>query len=221
MKKAVFSWSTGKDSALALGSVMDAGEYEIVELITTVTEGYDRVSMHGVRTELLELQAASTGIPLRKISIPKQCTNEKYEKIMRELMRRYSGMDIETVIFGDLFLRDIREYREKQLAREGMKAYFPIWNSNTREVSKYIIEKGFRSVVTCVDGELLSGKFAGMDYNRKFIEMLPGKIDPCGENGEFHTFTYDGPLFNDRIYFNKGDVTLRDNRFYYCDLLPV
>lgn len=221
MKKAVFSWSTGKDSALALWSVMDAGEYEIVELITTVTEGYDRVSMHGVRSALLEMQAESMGIPLRKILIPKDCTNDIYEKIMTDVMREYSLKGVDTVIFGDLFLEDIREYREKQLAREGMNAYFPIWNSDTRQVSEMLLKKGFKSVITCVDGGILSGEFAGMDYNREFIDMLPDNVDPCGENGEFHTFAYDGPLFRQRIGFSKGDVTLRDNRFYYCDLLPV
>ncbi len=220
MKKAIFSWSSGKDSALALEQVLSTGVYDIRELITTVTTEYDRISMHGVRCSLLDMQAHSVGIPLRKVPIPAVCNNETYEAIMRELMQMYLEQDIDTVIFGDLCLEDIRAYREKQLEKAGMNAYFPVWNTDTSTTAELIIEKGFRSVVTCADSNYLSCDFAGREYDRDFLEMLPQDVDPCGENGEFHTFTYDGPLFKQRIGLFKGEVTLRDNRFFYCDLLP-
>lgn len=221
MKKAVFSWSTGKDSALALYCVLSSGSYEIEELITTVTEEYERVNMHGVRISLLEMQAWSVGIPLKKISIPKRCTNDIYEKIMLGVMNQYSAMGIDTAIFGDLYLEDIRDYRETQLKRIGMKAEFPVWDSDTESTSRLIIEKGFKSIVTCVDSSYLSSGFAGRDYNREFLDTIPDRVDPCGENGEFHTFAYEGPVFKHKIDFKTGEVTLRDDRFYYCDLLPV
>lgn len=220
-KKAVFSWSTGKDSALALDRILNTASHRIEELITTVTSEYDRVSMHGVRSSLLDMQALSVGIPLRKVEIPAECTNNTYETIMRDLMEMYLEKGIDTVIFGDLCLEDIREYREKQLEKVGMKAYFPLWDTNTSHTAELILKKGFRSVVTCVDSNYLSADFAGREYDNDFLRMLPHSADPCGENGEFHTFTYDGPVFESKIGLKAGDITLRDNRFYYCDLLPL
>lgn len=220
-KKAVFSWSTGKDSALALHRVLSAGIYEIQELITTVGEEYNRVSMHGVRTTLLEEQARSIGLPLNKILIPSDCTNDTYEDIMKEAMSGYSDMGIETVIFADLFLGDIRAYREKQLARIGMLAEFPVWDPDTGKIADTVIRSGFKSVITCVDSTQLTREYCGRDYDIEFINSLPEGVDPCGENGEFHTFTYSGPVFHKDISFKKGVITQRDERFYYCDLLPV
>jgi len=220
-KKALFSWSTGKDSSIALHEVLKNGEYEIPAFLTTVTDEYDRVSMHGVRTSLLERQAESIGITLEQILIPRRCTNDIYEKLMFEVLQKYLSYGVETVIFGDIFLEDLRQYREEQLARVGMRAHFPIWNIDTEELSRMIIERGFRSKVVCVDGKCLEREHAGLEYDGDFISKLPDNVDSCGENGEFHTFTYEGPIFRKAVGVRTGGVEFRENRFYYCDLMPV
>ncbi len=218
-KKAIFSWSSGKDSALALHKIIEEKEYEIVSLVTTVTEDYGRVSMHGLRVELLDLQAKSIGLPLKKIFIPKQCTNEIYENCFNNGLSKFMDSGIKNIIFGDIFLEDVRDYRLKQMDKIGMKCVFPIWHEKSTDLAERFIDKGFRAKTICVDSEVLPIQFAGREYDRDFLSELPENIDKCGENGEFHTFTYDGPYFNYRIDCKAGSIVLRNKRFYYCDIL--
>ncbi|MEQ9619158.1 MAG: ATP-binding protein [Deltaproteobacteria bacterium] len=220
-KKALFSWSGGKDSALSLEYAKSGGEYEIAALITTVTSDYGRVSMHGLRCDLLDRQVTSLGYPLEKVLISKNADNNEYEAAFKSVLLKYRGLGVETVIYGDIFLQDIREYREKQLGGIGIKCLFPIWKKDTRKLARRFIDSGFKAVAICVDSEALDGSFAGRDYDYDFLSDLPEGVDPCGENGEFHTFVYDGPVFNERIDFSKGDIVFRDSRFYYCDLIPL
>lgn len=218
-EKVLLAWSGGKDSSLALHEIDRTDAYRVSALLTTVTEDYDRISMHGVRRQLLEVQARSLGYSLEVVLIPKGCTNEEYESAMREVLERWSGQGVTGVVFGDIYLEDVRVYRERNLSRIGMKGVFPLWGSVTSDLVQRFIDLGFKAVVTCVDGEALSGEYVGRDYDQRFLEQLPEAVDPCGENGEFHTFVYDGPLFRERIDFTRGEIVLRENRFYYCDLL--
>jgi len=220
-ERVVFTWSGGKDSALALHELKLNGGCEIAALLTTVTRDYDRVSMHGVRTALLERQAESLGIPLDTVQISAGAPNEEYDARMREKLTSYKEMGICSVVFGDIFLEDIRRYREDNLSRIGMKALFPLWKRDTAELARRFIDLGFKAVLTCVDSESLDGKFAGRAFDERFLSELPAGVDPCGENGEFHSFVHDGPIFRERIRYRKGKVVLRDNRFYYCDLVPL
>jgi uncharacterized protein (TIGR00290 family) len=214
------SWSGGKDSALALHELMRSKEHEVVALLTTVTEEYDRITMHGVRSELLKQQALSIGLPLEEIRISENITEEEYEKTMQDVMSRLKDAGIESVAFGDLFLEDVRRRREANLARIGMKAVFPLWGRNTRKLALEFIELGFKAITTCVDTNLLKGDFVGRDVDEDFLNDLPAQADPCGENGEFHSFVYDGPIFKWAIPFKKGDVVVKRGRFHYCDLMP-
>ncbi|MCI0482489.1 MAG: diphthine--ammonia ligase [Candidatus Dadabacteria bacterium] len=218
--KALFSWSGGKDSALALYEVLGSRSYDIASLLTTVTEGYDRVSMHGVRLSLLEMQADSLGLALEKVIIPRKASNEEYEISLEKSLLKYKGSGVESVIYGDIFLEEIRKYREEQLGRLGLGCVFPIWGRDSFLLARTFIEAGFKAVAVCVDSTLLDGGFAGREFDYDFLSELPPGIDPCGENGEFHTFVYDGPAFRERVVFEKGEIVLRDGRFYYCDLLP-
>jgi len=220
-EKVLFTWSGGKDSSLALHELQQTGQAEIVALLTTLTEGYDRISMHGVRVDLLEQQAAALSLPLEKVYIPPGASNEQYEAEMTRRLTAHLERGVSTVAFGDIFLEDIRAYRESNLARVGMKAIFPIWKQDTTALAHRFIESGFRAIVTCVDTDVLDGAFAGRDYDEPFLADLPDDIDPCGENGEFHSFVHDGPNFASPVPCRKGDVVLRDNRFNYCDVLPV
>ncbi len=219
--KVLVAWSGGKDSAYALDEIVRANDYEIAALLTTVTAGYDRISMHGVRRALLENQAESLGYPLEEILIPQQCTNEEYERLMESALQKYSNLGVSGVVFGDLFLEDVRDYREERLRRVAMKGIFPIWGRDTSDMAQAFIERGFRAIVACVDTELLDGKYVGREYDAQFLADLPESVDPCGENGEFHTFVYDGPLFSRSIKLEKGQRVLSENRFYYCDLIPI
>lgn len=221
MKKALLSWSGGKDCAMALERMRDQGEYDIVGLLTTVTEAYDRISMHGVRRSLLEAQANALGLPLEIVWIPKAANNEIYEQRMWETLECSLHKGVETVIFGDLYLEDIRAFREEQTARAGMKTYFPIWEEPTDKLVQSFITNGYKAMTVCVDSNSLTKPFAGRNLDHEFLRDLPDTVDPCGENGEFHTFVYDGPIFQQPIPFTKGEVILRDERFYYCELLPV
>lgn len=214
------SWSGGKDSALALHELMRSKEHEVVALLTTVTEEYDRITMHGVRSELLKQQALSIGLPLEEIRISENITEEEYEKTMQDVMSRLKDAGMESVAFGDLFLEDVRRRREANLARIGMKAVFPLWGRNTRKLALEFIELGFKAIITCVDTSLLNGEFVGRNVDEKFLNDLPAEADPCGENGEFHSFVYDGPIFQKAISLKKGDVVVKRGRFHYCDLLP-
>ncbi|NIP37663.1 MAG: diphthine--ammonia ligase [Candidatus Dadabacteria bacterium] len=219
-KPIIVSWSGGKDSTLALYEIINNKDYEVEALITTVTENYDRISIHGVRNELLEKQAASIGIPLKKVLIPKDCTNEQYETALKSILLDFKEQGINEIVFGDIFLEDVKKYRDNLLASLHMKGIYPIWKMYSKELAAKFIELGFKAITTFVDSQQIDKRFVGREYNYEFLEYLPETADPCGENDEFHTFVYDGPLFNQRIEFNKGEIVFRDLRFHYCDLIP-
>ncbi len=218
--KVLVSWSGGKDCAYALDTYLGGHHPEVLALLTTVTEGYDRISMHGVRRALVQSQAAALGLPLDEILIPQQCSNEQYEQLMGSAMGKYANLGVTGVVFGDLFLEDVRKYREEKLAALGMKAIFPIWGIPTHELAPALIDRGFKAVVACVDTAAIDGEFVGREFDERFLADLPAGADPCGENGEFHTFVYDGPPFSNAIAFRRGEKILRERRFYYCDLVP-
>ena len=215
----LFCWSGGKDSAMALYTLLQQNSVSIVSLLTTVTEGYERISMHGVRRELLHRQAASLRMPLHEVFIPPQCANAIYEARMEGAMRRYLSQGIHRVAFGDIFLEDLRLYREQNLARVGMQALFPIWKRDTRDLVGKFCALGFRSIVVCVDSRVLDPSFAGRELDASFVDDLPPNVDPCGENGEFHTFVFDGPIFAEPVRFTLGEIVERDS-FVFRDLLP-
>jgi uncharacterized protein (TIGR00290 family) len=221
MEKVLFSWSSGKDSALALFELQKRKDIQITALFTTVTDEYERVSMHGVRRELLHRQAASIGLPLMEIGITKNASNDEYEDKMRRLLVAAQAEGVTSVVFGDIFLEDLRKYREDNLAQLGMQAIFPLWKRDTHRLVGDMVRLGFKAIVTCVDTQVLGQEFSGRVVDQQFLEDLPEKIDPCGENGEFHTFAYAGPIFKQPIRFDIGEKVLRDNRFYYCDLKPI
>jgi uncharacterized protein (TIGR00290 family) len=215
----LFSWSGGKDSAMALHALLRSPDYEVVALLTTVTEGYDRISMHGVRRELLHRQAESVGLPLEEVRIPPQCINPVYEARMAETVLRFRGRGVLHVGFGDIFLEDLRAYREQKLISADMTALFPIWKVDTRElVARFLADK-FRAVAVCIDPRKLAPTFAGRELDASFFGDLPPDVDPCGENGEFHTFVFDGPIFRAPIAVQIGTVVERDS-FVFCDVLP-
>ncbi len=220
-EKALFTWSGGKDSTMALHDLQISHGYEIAALLTTITEDYDRVSMHGVRRVLLEQQAESLGIPLEKVFISRNASNEEFENKIEVVLGKYLALGVSSVVFGDIFLEDLRRYRENNLLKSGMKPLFPVWKRDTAELARTFIGLGFKAVITCVDSNVLGKNFVGREFNEQFLAELPSPTDPCGENGEFHSFVYDGPLFHQRISHKKGDVILRDNRFFYCDLIPA
>jgi len=217
----VLTWSGGKDCAMALYELRRTDGWEVSALLTTVTEDYDRVSMHGVRRELLGQQAESLGLPLETVSIVKDSSNEDYEAKMRETLAGHRSRGVELVAFGDIFLQDVRQYREDNLAKAGMKALFPLWNRDTAELARLFVDLGFKAVVTCVDSNALDGAFVGREFDGRFLSDLPSTIDPCGENGEFHSFVYDGPMFRTPLSHEKGEIVMRDGRFWYCDLVPA
>ena len=216
----LFCWSGGKDSAMALHEVLQRNELRVAVLLTTVTEGYDRISMHGVRRELLKRQAESIGLPLHEVFIPPQCVNPVYEARMEQALRAHYDKGIRTVAFGDIFLEDLRAYREKNLARVGMTALFPIWKRDTRELIRAFHSANFRAIAVCIDAKVLDSSFAGRELDEAFFRELPPHADPCGENGEFHTFVFDGPIFRTPIPVCAGEIVQRDS-FVFCDLLPL
>jgi uncharacterized protein (TIGR00290 family) len=215
----LFCWSGGKDSAMALHTLQLDPRVQIVALLTTVTETYERISMHGVRRELLLLQAQSIGIPLHEVRISPQCVNPIYEQRMEEALRIHYVQGVRSVSFGDIFLEDLRAYREKNLARIGMTANFPIWKRNTRELIRHFHTHNFRAITVCIDPKILPRTFAGRELDDSFFRDLPPQADRCGENGEFHTFAFDGPIFRHPIPFRTGEVIERDG-FVFCDLVP-
>jgi len=220
-ERVIFTWSGGKDSAMTLNEIKKTNNYQVVALITTITKDYDRISMHGVRSILLERQVESLGLGLEKILITKDASNEEYEEKMREMLMKYKNLGVNQIVFGDIFLEDLRSYREKNLSTIGMSAIFPLWKRNTKELGMNFIELGYKAIITCVDSKVLNERFVGRTYDLDFLEDLPPDVDPCGENGEFHSFVYDGPIFQDQIKLKLGEVVLRDNRFYFCDLIPL
>jgi uncharacterized protein (TIGR00290 family) len=219
-KPVLFCWSGGKDSCMALHQLRRDPLREVVALLTTVTEGYDRISMHGVRRILLERQAAALGLPLEIVTIPPQCVNTEYESRMEAMLLTWKNRGVTEVAFGDIFLQDLREYREKNLAHVGMNALFPVWLRPTRELVREFICLGFRAVTVCVDPKILDASFVGLEIDEEFLSALPPEADPCGENGEFHSFVYDGPGFSAPVQFKLGEKVLRDG-FHFCDLLPA
>ncbi len=219
----VLSWSGGKDSSLALAALRADPQYEVVALLTSITRGYDRVSIHGVRRELVEAQAAAADLPLYEVSLEQQSSNEAYETAFAESLDRVraSHRNVGRIAFGDLFLADVREYRERLVATSSCSALFPLWGCDTRELAREFIDAGFRATLVCVDTTQLSGAFAGRAFEPGLIDELPASVDPCGERGEFHTFVSEGPIFNTAIGVTRGDLVLRENRFMFCDLLPM
>ncbi len=239
MKKAYFNWSSGKDATLALDSIIAEGEYEISKLVTTVNSDFNRVSMHGLSVALLEQQAEAIGIPLQKIELSGNVSLKSYDKKMRSSMENLVAKGYEYAFFGDIFLEDLRAYREEKLAEVGVKAIFPLWKQNTKDLLLEFLEKGYKAITVCVNAKLLDESFCGRILDESFIQDLPNNVDVCGENGEFHTFVFDGPIFKKPVSFSIGEKVLKtytpskddeddcfkkdtswDTAFWYCDLIP-
>lgn len=231
--KAIFNWSSGKDSALALYKTLQEDQLEIISLLTSINKEFQRISMHGVPVSLLEKQAACLGFSLTKMELPKEPTMEEYRDIMGKTMTGIKAKGVTHSIFGDIFLEDLKKYREEQLETIGMKAVFPLWKKNTTELIYEFLDLGFKTVVTCVNETYLDKSFAGRIIDKDFIRDLPENVDPCGENGEFHTFTFDGPLFQNPISFHIGETVKKtypkpktdeeseegEYVFWFCDLV--
>ena len=212
-------FSGGKDSAMALHEIQRRGEYRVAELVTTVTDAYDRVSMHGVRRALLRRQAESLGLPATEVVVPPESSNAVYEREMGKAFSNIRDKGISQIAFGDIFLEDLRDYRERQLAASGLTCLFPLWKNPTRSLARTFIDEGFRAVTVCVYSKVLDESFAGRLFDVAFLDDLPSSVDPCGENGEFHTFVFDGPIFSRPIEFAHGEIVERGG-FFFQDLLP-
>jgi uncharacterized protein (TIGR00290 family) len=219
-RKAWLAWSSGKDSAWSLHAIRQSDELDVVALLTTVNRTHKRVAMRAVREALLEIQAAEAGLPLVKVPIPSPCPNETYEQAMSEAMARAPAEGVHHVVFGDLFLEDIRAYREKQLAACGMTPVFPLWEKDTRRLADEMLAGGLCAHLTCVDPRKLDGSAAGRRFDAELLRDLPPSVDPCGENGEFHTFASAGPMFRKPIPISVGEIVERDG-FVFADLLPL
>lgn len=231
--KAVFNWSSGKDSALALYKIQQENKTEITTLLTSINKEFQRISMHGVHVSLLEKQAESMGIPLIKMELPKEPSMDEYRNIMSKTMTDIQSLGITRSVFGDIFLEDLRQYREDQLKAIGMEAVFPLWKQNTTDLIHEFLSLGFKTIVTCVNETYLDKSFAGRIIDRDFINDLPENVDPCGENGEFHTFTFDGPIFKAPVTFEIGETVKKtypkpkaspeeedgEYVFWFCDLI--
>jgi uncharacterized protein (TIGR00290 family) len=220
MRKTMLSWSSGKDSAWALQVLRQNPDIRVDGLFSTINEAFDRVAMHAVRVALLQMQADSIGLPIHLIPIPYPCSNAEYAEIMDEFVDREKERGVECFAFGDLFLDDIREYRESSLSGTGIEPIFPIWGMDTHALSTNMLESGLRAQITCVDPRQLAPEFSGREYDKRFLTEIPPGVDPCGENGEFHSFAFDGPMFGHRINIKVGETTSRDN-FVFTDLLPA
>ncbi|HEX4074831.1 MAG TPA: hypothetical protein VHX49_05495 [Candidatus Acidoferrales bacterium] len=216
--KAWLAWSSGKDSAWTLHVVRKRGEFDVVALLTTVNRTHQRVAMHAVRESLLEAQAKATGLPLVVVPIPSPCPNEEYERAMAAAMNRARAEGVTHMIFGDLFLEDVRRYREDNLAKCGITPAFPLWGIPTRQLADEMMAGGLRSYLTCIDPRKLDKSFAGREWNAALLAELPPATDPCGENGEFHTFACAGPMFRAPIAVRPGEIVERDG-FVFADLL--
>lgn len=214
------AWSSGKDSAYALHVIRSDPAYELAGLLTTVTRPFDRVAMHGLRTELLDAQARALGLPVYRVEIPHPCPNPVYEEAMRRALGIARGAGIRGIVFGDLFLESVRDYREERLEGSGLRPIFPLWGIPTGLLAQRILRLGFRATLSCVDPRQMNPAWAGREYDAALLEQLPATVDPCGERGEFHTFVHDGPIFPRPIAIQKGEVVVRDG-FVFADLLPA
>jgi len=214
----VVSWSGGKDSALALWRLRQTSDFEVRALLTTVTEGYERVSMHAIRESILAQQAAEIGVPVVRVPIPPGCPNSLYQQRMGEALQDPRIEDVKHFAFGDLFLEDVRAYREVQFAGAGKQGVFPLWGEDTAELARSFIEQGFRAILTCVDPRRLDASFAGRYYDESLLADLPDTVDPCGENGEFHTLVFEGPIVARPIRVEVGEIVARAG-FVFCDVL--
>jgi uncharacterized protein (TIGR00290 family) len=225
----ILNWSSGKDAAYTLWILRQQNK-AVDSLLTTLNESNDRVSMHGLRGSLLDRQAASIGLPLHKITLPDPCSMDEYNNLMQSALVSYDHYKHKKAVYGDIFLRDLREYREQQLSKAGFEAEFPLWDCDTKQLALQIIDAGFKAVVVCVNAARLDATYCGRDFDRRFIDELPENVDPCGENGEFHTFVFDGPVFKKPVRVRQGQTVKRiypsdtngsfDREFYYTDLLP-
>jgi uncharacterized protein (TIGR00290 family) len=221
MKRKIWlSWSSGKDSAWTLHVLRQQDEYEVTGLLTTINSAFDRVAMHGTRRELVEMQAEAAGVPLIKVPLPWPCSNADYESAMRKVCDQALAAGISAIAFGDLFLADIRTYREQQLRGTGLEPLFPIWHIPTGELARKMIAAGLRARLVCVDPKQLDAKFTGREFDLQLLSELPPGVDPCGENGEFHSFVYGGPMFSWQLPVAMGEKVERDG-FCYCDVLAA
>ncbi len=218
-KKLILSWSSGKDSAYSLHQLRLAGHYDVVGLVTTLNQVHDRVAMHAVRRELLRAQAQHAGLPLFEVDLPYPCSNEDYEACMRAFLGRAVAQGVTAIAFGDLFLEDVRAYRERQLAETGLEPVFPLWGKPTLALAREMIDAGLKAHLTCVDPRQLPPAFAGRSFDHALLAELPASADPCGERGEFHTFVWDGPMFSRPVPVHLGEVVEREG-FVFADLLP-
>lgn len=232
--KAIFNWSSGKDSALALYKILKEDQFEITALLTSINKEFQRISMHGVHVLLLEQQAACLGFPLIKMELPAEPSMEEYQEIMTKTMTDVQSQGITHSVFGDIFLEDLRRYREDQLQAIGMEAVFPLWKQNTTDLIHEFLDLGFKTIVTCINETYLDRSFAGRIIDEAFIKDLPENVDPCGENGEFHTFTFDGPIFKSPVQFKIGETVKKtypnpksdgddegEYVFWFCDLVSL
>ena len=219
MEKVIVSWSGGKDSALSLYEIQRGGKYQVVSLLTSISEAQDRVSMHGVRREMLERQAQVLGLPLIKIPLPRDCSEEEYESRLMDILSKVKSNGINQVVFGDIFLEWIKEYREKNLGKVGMTPILPIWGRKTDELTRSFISLGFKAVLTCVNTRVMPKRFLGRVIDERFLSELPPGVDPGGENGEFHSFVFAGPIFRESIPYILGRAVSRDS-YSFRDVLP-
>jgi len=220
MKRVLLSWSSGKDSAWSLYVLRQQGEYEVAALLTTFNEAAGRVAMHAVRRELVERQASAAGLPLWAVPLPWPCSNEQYESLMAQTCARAIAAGIEGIAFGDLFLEDVRSYREKQMRDTGLQPIFPLWGQPTRDLAKRMIASGMRAKLTCVDTQKLDASFVGREFDENLLAALPDGVDPCGEKGEFHSFVYAGPMLSVDIPVSVGESVERE-QFVFADLNPA
>ena len=237
-EKVIFNWSGGKDSALCLQEILQEQQYEIVSLLTTISQPYQRISMHGVRVELLDIQAERIGVPLLKVQIPEMPTMESYDSTMAAVLLELKNTGVTASVFGDVFLEDLRRYREDKLAELNLKGVFPLWKKPTHELIRKFIDSGFKAITTCVNDKYLDRSFVGRVIDDDFLNDLPDSVDPCGENGEYHSFVFNAPFFSNPIPFEKGEIVYRkytpsnidsdtekntdslfENGFWYCELL--
>lgn len=240
MPKAIFNWSGGKDSAICLHQILQAKEYDVLGLLTSVNKEYQRIAMHGVRVELLQAQVDAIGLPLHQLVMPEMPTMKTYNDLMQQSLDSLKSQGITHSIFGDIFLEDLRKYREDQLKKVDVKAVFPLWKRSTQELVESFVADGFKAVTVCVNDKYLDESFVGREMDKSFFDSLPDNVDPCGENGEFHSYVYDGPIFKESVKIKKGEVVHKsyqpcqkkeeddsykghdntvDNGFWYCDLL--